>query len=603
MSILGKSKTKDDEKNSKSTKNNDNGIFLDTIERKNGVRSLQSFKPNDIKALKSLLDVSSFTMWRKSSNGQKEMQEDYKELYKSVGSGLSMLYKQCDSIEKKGKDLEKGVINYNKSREEISSILKKVESASKPVNTIETIKEINRLTSEFNKLRNKEPYCSWIKSADVCEVNLKNYKDFEKSKKMVLNTTSPVTMIPEFVEKKRQIEKEEAKKIFYNFVNETNRNIKANQAAVFNRLDELEDIVGVNKGALKKYFAEKGGYLKIDENMYDELANALIEKLKPQSGKSDVLEKRKEEFKKEIKAKIKESLKETHAEAAKEEKKHSSKRSTILGFFNSLFSTEGRTKLQVQVVAKVRKSFKNLKKFLKGNYLKGNGYKFSDEAIKAIEAFCDAWADFEAEHASLSSLIKSRDENLKILNSFVGKYNEYIGNISRASIKVAKPSNIQIDEKELESFEDKILAHNRCSAKINVSAGVLREECNEAESNIDAINGMIKKYVSDYSEQFKTALKGQTIDTWVLPSSCSKLTLGQSVLFTYYCLKNYKDNHFYLGIVAEHLEKIEKAKLGITSKEFEEMTAHLKSDEIDDASAVPTFLEKLRNMLEKLLKF
>ena len=81
-----------------SDKAKNEGTFLDKIICKNKIKDVEKFGLNDVKYLKSLLDVPSIKLWMKSSRNQSEMKESYKKLYKDVCKYLDSMKKSCLAI-------------------------------------------------------------------------------------------------------------------------------------------------------------------------------------------------------------------------------------------------------------------------------------------------------------------------------------------------------------------------------------------------------------------------------------------------------------------------------------------------------------------------
>lgn len=579
-------------------KADEEGIFLDTINRKNGVREPKEFKSSDIKSLKSLLDVSKITMWMKGSKEQNEMQKAYKDFYKEISKSLNSLYKHCAMIEKYNtKGLSNNIITYNRLKKDIQNqqILKHFQSSTTPAN-IGAISEINKITDKFNELRKSKEYSSLITAAKV-DVHVKSYPEFEKMSRTKFKTNSPVIKINQYIEEQKQIKEKETKKIFLHFLREDKGDIKSAKASVFNKLNELAASVDLPRSSLEKYLSEKNDYLEINKNLYDELASALAKKLRAECEENSEFKNEagkisEDDFKQKIRNRMDCCLGKLKFE--KEEKENKEKR----GFFETIYMKP------VDMALSLGKSiFEGFCVWwYSGDKDKKSkkSYKLNEAIKNRVEKFCDTWLGFEMAHLALAKLITYRDQRKQNLENFLESYEKYIKDITNASKKVsihAEEKTISTIDKEKLSkgdlkislispgevvkakdkdalsnpiVQERIALINQKGSEINKAVSKLKIEYDSAVCDVDIVRTLIKKFVGNYRKQFANALNGVDIASWAPPASCSKLTLGQAVLFSYYSLDRYEKNwHFGLDDeVLTYLLNIDKVKLGLTADEM-----------------------------------
>ena len=555
-------------------------IFLDTISRKNAVREPKDFRSSDVKMLKSLLDVSRFTMWMKSSKEQSELQKSYKNFYKEVSKSLSSLYKNCVMIEKYYTNkLDTDIlscINLKIDLERKIKILEDFEKLTLPSNIVKSIDKINKITDKFNKLRTSEEYRSLLINAGF-NFHISNYTEFEKMTRMRYRTRSPMIKINEFVEEKKQLKEKETRAIFLYLIKEDKGDIKSAKVSVFNLLDNLASSVDLPKGSLEKYLLEKNDYFEINKNLYDEVVNALAKKIKAECEKSDefkneVSKSSEEEFKKNVRSKMDGFLN----KIAKENEQRVNKQNR--GFWESLYMVP--VDAAVSLSEYFFNGFKDMLFSKNSNVENEKSRKLNVEIKNKVEEFCETWIKFEMAHRSLANMIKYRNQKKENLNNFIKDYEKYIKDISEAS-DISKndamsgmnafKAKYDPEKDGLEvSYQEKIAQINKKSDEINKVVSKLKVEYDSAVNNSKIIKKIIKNFVGSYKKQFENALDGATLSKWNPPSPCSKLTLGQSVLFVYYSVDRYEKNwHFGLSDYAvNYLYKSEKTKLGITINEI-----------------------------------
>lgn len=557
---------KEDAEEDKAKDNNEDGIFLDTIIRKNGIRQLKDFKPSDIKSLKSLLNVSAGTMWLKGSKEQSEMQKGYKNFYKKVSKPLDSLYKHCFVIRKYNtKDLDTKIDDCNNSRINIEKIAydatKELEDARTPTN-IMAIERLNELTEDFNELRASDKYRFMIIQANV-NIHVETYKEFEKRMRIAFKTKDPVVRINQFVQEKKQLKEKESREVFLSVIKEKKNDIKVAQSNVFKVLGELESTVGLDGGSLKKYLVNKNDFIAINKGLYDKLIDALTEKIKAQCGEVDEIE---------FKSKVKEEINKYLGKIQKEMEKPYEEKDSVERLFDG---TKQYAKILWKFILSTVK-----------NYMGANDEKNDDApnelnaTIKnEIEEFCDTWVRFEMVHGTLANKINYRETKKEILEDFLKDYEKYINDIVNASKEIgshlSETLNNMKNNKAFfgEYIQGQIALFNTMSCEIDKSVSSLRTEYIAARSDSKAIKKIIKGYVETYKGQFGDALNGKEISKWQPPASCSKFTLAQAVLFVYYCVDQYED-FWKFGLsdkILEYLERNEKLKLGMTAKEIKKI--------------------------------
>lgn len=557
---------KEDAEEDKAKDSNEDGIFLDTIIRKNGTRQLKDFQPSDIKSLKSLLDVSAGTMWLKGSKEQSEMQKDYKNFYKKVSKPLDSLYKHCLVIRKYNTtDLKEKIVSCNRSRVSIENIThdatKKLEDARTPTN-IMAIKKINELTEDFNELRASDKYRLMIKQANV-NIHVETYKEFEKRMRIAFKTKDPVVRIDQFVQEKKQLKEKESSEVFLSVVREKKNDIKSAQNNVFKVLGELESTVGLSAGTLKKYLVNKDDFIAINKGLYDELLDALTKKIKVQCEEVDEIK---------FKAKVKEEIDKYLGKIQKETEKPYEEKDSAEKLFD--------------VTKQYAKNFWGFIWDTVKDYMEANDEKNDDAPNKldatiksGIEEFCGTWVRFEMVHSTLANKINYKETKKKIFLDFLKDYEKYINDIVDASKEInwhlsETLNNMKNNEAFFnEHLQGQIALLNTMSDEINKSVSNLRTAYIAARSDSKVIKKIIKGYVETYKGQFGDALNGKEINKWKPPASCSKFTLAQAVLFVYYCVDQY-EGYWKLGLsdeILKYLERSEKVKLGMTAKEIKKI--------------------------------
>ena len=563
---------KEDAEEDKAKDNNEDGIFLDTIIRKNGIRQLKDFQPSDIESLKSLLNVSAGTMWLKGSKEQSEMQKDYKNFYKKVSKPLDSLYKHCFVIRKYNtEDLEKKINNCNDRRINIEKItydaakkldaVKELEDARTPTN-IMAIEELNKLTENFNELRASDKYRFMIIQANV-NIHVETYKEFEKRMRIAFKTKDPVVRINQFVQEKKQLKEKESREVFLSVLREKKNDIKVAQSNVFKVLGELESTVGLVGGSLEKYLVNKNDFIAINKGLYDKLIDALTKKIKAQCGEVD---------EREFKSKVKEEINKYLGKIQKEMEKPYEEKDSVERLFDG-------TKQYAKILWKFILS--TVKDYMGANDEKNDDAPNELNATikNEIEEFCDTWVRFEMVHGTLANKINYRETKKEILEDFLKDYEKYINGIVNASKEIGLHLSKTLEDMKNnkaffnEHIQRQIALFNKNSCEIDKSVSSLRTEYIAARSDSKAIKKIIKGYVETYKDQFGDALNGKEISNWQPPASCSKLTLAQAVLFVYYCVDQYEDC-WKFGLsnkILEYLERNEKLKLGMTAKEIKKI--------------------------------
>ena len=226
-----------------SDKAKNEGTFLDKIICKNKIKDVEKFGLNDVKYLKSLLDVPSVKLWMKSSRNQSEMKESYKKLYKDVCKYLDSMKKSCLAMKRYKPDELAPKVEWcrelkAKMEVEMGEILTKdMKEAKIPVN-VKAIKKIDELTIAFNNFRASSCYKAIMSGAKV-NPRLETYSEFEPRMRMKLGTNMPLIMVKEFVEEKKQLKERETHAMFDYFVKSSNKFVKSARATVIKDLNKL----------------------------------------------------------------------------------------------------------------------------------------------------------------------------------------------------------------------------------------------------------------------------------------------------------------------------------------------------------------------------
>ena len=324
-------------------------------------------------------------------------------------------------------------------------------------------------------------------------------------------------------------------------------------------LGELESTVGLSEGTLKKYLVNKDDFIAINKGLYDELINALTEKIKAQCEEVDEIE---------FKSKVKEEINKYLGKIQKETEKPYEGKDSLEKLFDG---TKQYAKSFWRFI------WDTAKEYMEANDDAPNKL---DAIIKnGIEEFCDTWVRFETAHSTLANKINYKEKNKKIFLDFLKDYEKYINDIVNASKEIDSHLSKTLNNmKNNEAFFDEYLQGqiallNTMSDEINKSVSSLRTEYVAARRDCKAIKKIIKGYVETYKGQFGDALNGKEINKWQPPASCSKFTLAQAVLFVYYCVDQY-EGYWKLGIsdeILKYLERSQKVKLGMTAKEIKKI--------------------------------
>ena len=553
-------------------KTSEDGIFLDTITRNNAIREPKNFKTNDVKLLKYLLDVSKVTMWMKSSKEQSELQNTYKKFYKNVSKYLDSLYKHCVIIKKYNtKDFCDNISTCNFQKDVLlqHQSFSNFESNTTPANVV-VIGEINRLTNKFNEYRN-DKYRSLIVDAGF-SIYVSNYTEYERAFRIGAGTTSPIIRIKQFIEDKKKFKDKETFGILVYLTKEDRGDIVSARASVINKLNDLANAVGLQGSSLNKYLSKREDYLTINKGIYCELVNALTKKLKAEceaisKTRDEVTGMKEYQFKQKVKDSIDYHLKKITAE--NKEKEYKDERS----YFESIYMKP--VEMCKSLVENITDLFSEWW-YSGNNKKKGTGSSKLDKAIEnSIVEFSENWISFEMAYMAMANLIAYRDQKKHNLESFITDYEKYIADITKASQKLSlnnekTTKNINTKELDTPDIKDKIARFNQLCDKINKTVFKLKIEYNSAVDDVDSIKIIIKNFVNSYKEQFVNALRGLDISDWTPPNPCSKLTLGEAVLFVYYSVDRYeKDWHFGLfDYVLTYFDNSNKVKLGLSTDEI-----------------------------------
>lgn len=616
-----------------------NEIFLDKITRKNKVKP-ENFKPDDIKALKSLLDVSSITLWKKSSSSkvEKNLRKNYKEFYKKVSKSLDSLQKHCKEIKKfeASTTLKTNISTYKNSKEEIEKAMNTPKEGNEgnkekaivnkekakfsyktcfqPIE-VDLIRTINTLTNEFNKYRRNDPGFVEFMSRAKINPHILTYTEFEKTIRKVSKSKDPFLLkIDDFI--KYNIDRRD--KEYYameGYVNEVfDNHIEAKKDAWNNlckKLDDLEELLSVkgkNKVDLTNFISEKG-----DKEIGEDFGKAILEACQ-------------------VKLEIEYGLSKEAAEK-------------FIGDMGKEISGKGILSTVGEVVGNYAVKFKNTVNWACNWVLKwcnGDSSKKKEEdkdnaqdnaqddvdlakiegITEEIRKIGEAFLDFREANVRFLDLVRNKlygreKDNIKDIDA---EYKSYILKVQEAAktlqsnaykgmFETALANKINYKEnddsekndnskKNYNSEEMKILKENEYKNKVlsdkvlnNVSNFVkainaitseipkIKKEYRDAQDDADEIKKLIKYYIRLVKNRCGVNIIGRdNMKGWKPPGDTSKLKLSQAIPYVYYCVNNYEENGFGLNEdIVEVIEESERVKFGKTLRDIKQ---ELKSQNV-----------------------
>lgn len=585
--------------------------FLDKIKCKNKIKNANEFGIDDIKNLKSLLDVSTFKWLKYCKKVQDEMKKEYKKLYKGVCKDLDSLKKNCLAIKKCKPDslkenaaaclnLKKEIEDMaQKALDEFKEKLKKnnnldenatVDIKREPVN-VKAIKEINELTVEFNNSIKNDKNIGWLyKEVKLTPPKFETYKELESKMRMKRVTNAPLVMVGEFVKDKDRV-LEKHKYTINNYLFKYDSNFKSDILKNFyEKLSKLVEVVGLSKDDLKKYFQRIDNFKEINKGVYEDLATGLVKKANEiiDEYNKNKLDDKKVAFatgadEAKLKTKIVEEMGGNVKFVEENVKKESVKKENE-GFFSwALNGIKSGVKSVGQYLAEKLWTY-SLKDYIKCS----NGAVPEDisKNIQALEEnFLEAWKEFLSYYTFVSMNLEVSEDIKAIINELYGIFDEYIENIKKAVKKsvstigkynkrppvnnkngqvneqVKPPAKEPVKVEIPKKFDDLLGEFNVSSSKISKTVFKIKRYYDAAVDNAECIIGPLGDFASRYHI---TPILGT--------QSVSEMSLGQAILFAEDCIISYKARHFGLSDkLVDYLEENERMKLGITKKELREI--------------------------------
>lgn len=576
-----------------SDKAKNEGTFLDKIICKNKIKDVEKFGLNDVKYLKSLLDVPSVKLWMKSSRNQSEMKESYKKLYKDVCKYLDSMKKSCLAMKRYKPDELAPKVEWcrelkAKMEVEMGEILTKdMKEAKIPVN-VKAIKKIDELTIAFNNFRASSCYKAIMSGAKV-NPRLETYSEFEPRMRMKLGTNMPLIMVKEFVEEKKQLKEKETHAMFDYFVKSSNKFVKSARATVIKDLNKLAKRVELSESSLNKYLSSEKDFKEISNGLYNELAENLTKLVEETiSEYNENFGGNKLEFtnEEELKNSIEMIMGGDKAVLEKEMKKKAEDNGNAEGwlslgfkyfkaFYSGIYKVfEKETKSKSKELL-----YDSFKKYINWEGIKKEAKGSAEKYLKFItEDFLAVWGNFEVSHRCLVEIMNDRDSKANSLSELIGKYNKYIEDISKATEKMAVENKDKIkgvNIKNQDRFKWLVEEFNNSNNDIKKTIPKIKHYYDAAFDSAECVKSSIEVYINDYKGQFSKSFEGKTLRSWAPNKNSSKLTLGQAILFTHYCISKYEEKCFGLGKgFASYLEESERMKLGVTSKELKNIIAN-----------------------------
>ena len=174
--------------------------------------------------------------------------------------------------------------------------------------------------------------------------------------------------------------------------------------------------------------------------------------------------------------------------------------------------------------------------------------------------------------------MNDRDSKAKSLSKLIREYNKYIEDISKATEKVAvedKDKIKAVNIKNKDRFKWLVEEFNNSNNDIKKTIPKIKHYYDAAFDSAECVKSSIEVYINDYKGQFSKSFEGKSLRSWAPNKNSSKLTLGQAILFTHYCISKYEEKCFGLGKgFASYLEESERMKLGVTTKELKNIIAN-----------------------------
>ena len=547
------------------------------------------------------MDVSSVTLWKKSSSSkiEKNLRKNYKEFYKKVSKSLDSLQKHCKEIKKfeASTTLKTNITTYKNSKEEIEKAMNtpKEGNKEKAINNkekakfsyktcfqpieVDLIRKINTLTNELNKYRRNDPGFVEFMSRAKINPHILTYTEFEKTIRKVSKSKDPFLLkIDDFI--KYNIDRcGKEHKAMEGYVNEVfDDHIKAKKNAwndLCEKLDNLEELLrvkGGNKVDLTRFISEKG-----DKEIGEDFDKAILEacqvKLEKEYGLS-----------KEAADKF---LGKVENKAPNE-----GVLDKAVSWVCSWFPSGGNSKQDKENKEETKNTVQD----------EANLAKMEDitEKIKKIN---EASLDFKKANVSFLKLVRDKlcDREKDNIEYIDAEYKSYI-------LKVQGILKVQEAAKALPSNAYKGMSNTALANKINykgtyeekVSNDVVLSNVSNFVSAINAITREIPKIKKEYrgaqddANETKKLIKYYVILVknrcgvniigvdnmrgWKPPGDTSKLKLSQAIPYVYYCVNEYEEKNFGLNEdVVEVIEESERSVFGMTLRDIKQ---ELKSQNV-----------------------
>ena len=598
-----------------------NEIFLDKITRKNKVKP-ENFKPDDIKALKSLLDVSSITLWKKSSSSkiEKNLRKNYKEFYKKVSKSLDSLQKHCKEIKKfeASTTLKANINTYKNSKEEIEKAMntpKEGNEGNKETAKfsykmfqrmeVDLIRKMNVLTNEVNKNRRNDPGFVEFMSRAKINPHILTYTEFEKNIRKVSKSKDPFLLkIDDFI----KYNENRCDKEYYamkGYINEVfDDHIKAKKDAwddLRKKLDDLEKLLSVkggNKVDLTNFISEDG-----DKEIGEDFGKAILEacqvKLEKEYGLSkEAADKFIENMGKEISGKgILGTVSEVVGNYAVKFK------NTINWACNWAYNW---------AIKWCNGDSSKKKEEDKDNAQDNEQDDAQDDAqddvnlakiegiTEEIRKIGEAFLDFREANVRFLDLVRNKlygnengtmlliDHEYKsyikdietILKAFTLKNSDQYESISETALA----NKINYKETYAEKVSNDVVLNNVSNFVSAINAITreipkIKKEYRGAQDDANETKKLIKYYIRFVKGSCGVNIIGvDNMNDWKPPGDTSKLKLSQAIPYVYYCVNKYEGKNFGLNEdIVEVIEESERSVFGMTLRDIKQ---ELKSQNV-----------------------
>lgn len=570
-------------------------IFLDRIICKNKIKPQDKIKADDIKLFKSLLDVSRYTLWKKSSNDEKEMKKKYKEFYKKITKPLNSLQKHCKEIEKfkANSSLENNINIYKASREKIEGLIGKNKKFSYATyyepREVELIKKINNLINKLNKVRGEDSKCMEFMLYSKIDPYVPTYTEFEKNDRKISKTKDPfsvkISAFIEYNEKRQKKEKEIMQtyfeRIFKDHINDKDKAWKDLKG----KLEELEKLISTtdDKVNLQKFISEEKGC-----DMNKEFGQAILKALQNKLVKEYGFNKEQTEgFLANIQEQIsKKGILDIAVDVGAKAISSTtsgikSAFSQVCGLFKGWFSSKN-----YEPDEKNTKEATNTEDN-KQDDIQGDK---QDDITEKIKEIGEAFIGIREANVKFIELVENRgygreEGTMKTIN---GEYLSYIGEIKEAAgsinsqnsekfgglVKIKKDKEETEDDQKIKNENlEKIRDFVQALSAINSEIPKIKKEYFGAQDDSHAIKKLIKYYIKFVKDNSGVNIINKTnISEWKPPaniSNTSKIKLSQAIPYVYYCVDKYEKSGFGLDEkIVEVIEESERSMLGMTLREI-----------------------------------